>query len=93
MPIFIIRVELNNAASNDYARLDPVMEKEGFERTITADDGVKYQLPTGEYYRLAQLTGQQIRQSGENAANKIGKGCAIVVTESNAVTWNGLKKV
>ncbi len=47
MSSFSVRVVLHN--SNDYANVHADMESVGFSRTITADSGVVYHLPNGEY--------------------------------------------
>lgn len=87
------RVELHHASEDDYETLHSAMETEGFERTIVSDQGVKYHLPTAEYYRTANLTRSQVLASAERAAATTGKRYAAIVTESQGVTWNGLMKV
>lgn len=86
------RVELHNASENDYELLHSAMEAQGFKRTITSDEGVTYHLPTAEYYRIVNLDRSQVLDSAKKAAAKTGKEYAAVVTESNGVTWTGLKK-
>jgi hypothetical protein len=93
MATFMTRVELHNASYSDYESLHTAMETEGFERTITSNDGVLYNLPTAEYYRSANLTKGQILESAKRAATTTRKAFAVVVTESNGVTWEGLSKV
>jgi len=93
MATFMTRVELHAADEDDYEALHAAMEQEGFDRTITSGDGVTYHLPTAEYYRSAQLTQQQVLDSAKRAAATTGKSYAVVVTESNGVTWTGLTKV
>ena len=93
MATYMTRVELHAADEDDYETLHDAMEKEGFSRTITSDDGVTYHLPTAEYYRSTTLTRSQVLDSAKGAAAKTGKSYAAVVTESNGVTWNGLNKV
>jgi hypothetical protein len=60
MATFMTRVELHSADEDDYETLHAAMEKEGFNRTITSDDGVTYHLPTAEYYRSTHLTRTQV---------------------------------
>jgi hypothetical protein len=93
MAAFMTRVELHSAKESDYETLHTAMEAEGFSRTITGSDKVVYHLPTAEYYRVAQLTRQQVLDSAKLAADKTKKTYAVVVTESNGVTWTGLAKV
>jgi hypothetical protein len=93
MGTFMTRVELHHADEDDYEALHSAMETEGFERIITSDQGIKYHLPTAEYYRTANLTRQQVLDSAMRAAATTGKSHAAVVTESLGVIWNGLTKV
>ena len=93
MPNFMTRVELHNATYQDYENLHSAMETEGFERTITSDQGTTYHLPTAEYYRSTTLTRSQVLDSAKRAADKTKKHYAAVVTESNGVTWHGLEPV
>jgi hypothetical protein len=93
MARFITRVELHNADYDDYETLHSAMEAEGFERTITSDDGVTYHLPTAEYYREADLTRQEVLDSAKRAAAKTQRKFGAIVVESNGITWNGLDKV
>jgi len=69
------------------------MEAEGFERTITSDDGKTYHLPTAEYYRNTSLERSQVLDSGKRAAGKTQKSYAIIVAEVLGMSWNGLAKL
>ena len=93
MARFITRVELHNADYDDYETLHSAMEAEGFERTITSDDGVTYHLPTAEYYREADLTRQEVLDSAKHAAAKTQRKFGAIVVESKGITWSGLDKV
>ena len=93
MTAFTTRVELHDASYQDYERLHTAMHAEGFTRTITSDQGVRYWLPTAEYYRTASLTRSQVLDSAKRAAGTTSKSFAVVVTEANGVTWDGLRKV
>lgn len=86
------RIELHDASYDEYQVLHRAMEAEGFERTITSDDGVTYHLPTAEYYRTVELTRQQVLEAAKRAAAKTGKRFGAIVTESRGSTWNGLDK-
>ena len=93
MESFMTRIELHNASNEDYEILHAAMEKEGFKRTITSVEGTEYYLPTAEYYRISQLSIQEILESAKRAANRAGKKYAAVVTQSRGVVWTGLTKV
>jgi hypothetical protein len=92
MARFITRVELHAADDDDYEKLHSAMEMEGFERTITSDEGVIYHLPTAEYYREIALTRQDVLDAAKRAATKNRKNFGAIVTESNGITWSSLNK-
>jgi hypothetical protein len=93
MATFTVRVELHDATSKDYDKLHNEMEREGFSRTVTADSGTEYWLPSAEYDRTGNLTRDEVRDSADRAAKKTGKKHAVLVTESEGRCWRGLKKV
>ena len=93
MASFTTRVELHDAGSDDYETPHVAMEAEGFSRTITSDDNVRYHLPTAEYSRVGSATRAQVLESAERAASRTNKKYAVLVTESNGRTWTGLGKV
>jgi hypothetical protein len=89
---YMTRIELHDAMEADYEKLHAAMEAEEFKRTITADDGSTYHLPTAEYYLITELTRDQVFAIAKTVANKTGKKYGIVVVEVNAATWAGLAK-
>lgn len=93
MAIFITRVELHDAKSDHYEKLHEEMQKEGFERTIASDVGIKYYLPTAEYYKECNDKRFDVILSAKKAAEKTKKECSVVAIEVTGVTWDGLKKV
>lgn len=94
MATFTVRVELHHSAcGEDYKRLHSAMADEGFRRTITSSDGIKYQLPTAEYNRIASLTKSQVLGSAKRAARTVGKPFSAIVTESAGQTWYNLDEV
>jgi hypothetical protein len=93
MATYITRIELHQAASGDYTTLHSAMEKEGFERTITSDQGVTYHLLEAMYYRDTSLTRQQVLESAKSAAASTKKNFSAFVSETKGNTWSGLTKV
>jgi hypothetical protein len=93
MPSFTTRVELHGATERDYEILHAATQTEGFSRMIKSDSGIWYHLPTAEYDRSGQLTRAQVPASAKRAASKTNKSFAVLVTESNGRTWEGLKQV
>src|SRR5438128_1328616 len=93
MPTFTVRVELHDAADDDYETLHSAMERSGFSRQITGSDGDVYHLPTAEYERKGSLTRQEVLDSANGAASTTGKKHGILVTESAGRKWSGLEQV
>ena len=90
MANFTVRVELHNAQWSDYDQLHAVMERKGFSRQITSDDGKTYQMPWAEYNGSANLTSAQIRDIAKAAADTTGKQNSVFVTEAATRAWIGL---
>jgi hypothetical protein len=93
MPRFITRVELHDADYDDYEVLHSAMEAEGFDRTITSSDDTTYHLPSAEYYCETPLTRREVLAAAKRAAAKTERKFGAVVTQSNGITWCGLRKV
>ncbi|WP_247394592.1 hypothetical protein [Ralstonia pseudosolanacearum] len=89
---FTTRVELHAAKAEDYEKLHEAMEAEGFERTITSDDGVTYDLPTAEYVYSGDVTRKEVLTKAKAAAAKTGKKYGALVTQSKGWTWHSLKE-
>ena len=90
MAQFTVRIELHEAQWADHETLHAAMERQGFSRLITADDGRTYQLPLAEYDGTANLTSMQVLGVAQNAANSTGKKNAVLVTEAKSRAWSGL---
>ena len=90
MANFTVRVELHQGSYEDYENLHTAMERLGFSRFITSDDGKVYHLPTAEYDRQASLTIAQVLNQAKAAANSTGKNSAVLVSEALGRMWNGL---
>jgi hypothetical protein len=94
MAWFIVRVELHNDPTwRDYDVLHKAMEAEGFSRTITADSGTVFHLPTAEYLLAGNSNRQQACDKAKRAAARTGKPFSVLVTESNGATWHNLDEV
>lgn len=90
MANFTVRVELHQATYADYEALHGAMEKQGFSRLITADNGQTYHMPWAEYNGSGNLTSVQVRDIARSAANTTGKTNAVLVTEAQSRAWIGL---
>ena len=90
MASFTVRVELHYATEADYQTLHSAMERAGFSRFITSDDGITYHLPLAEYNREGNLTRSQVLASAKTAADTTRKTYAVLVSETSGRTWVGL---
>jgi hypothetical protein len=91
MPNFIARAELHSASFADYESLHIYMQRYGYVRTIRADDGKTYQMPTGTYVSAGSLTStSQALQAAVAAANATGKSSSVIVAEWSSASWQGL---
>ncbi len=90
MAQFTVRIELHDAQWADYDTLHAAMERQGFSRLITADDGRRYQLPLAEYDSTANLTSSRVLEIAQTAANSTGKRNSVLVTEAKSRAWSGL---
>ena len=93
MADFMTRVELHSANWEDYDKLHVQMKVRGFSQRITSDKGTMYELPPAEYYYSGSVTKSDVLASAKTAAQAVKTSFAVVVTESNGVTWHGLKQV
>ena len=94
MAQFITRVELHDYATGEqYQTLHDAMQKEGFSRIITTNNGQKYNLPTAEYNRYDNVPVENILQSAERAAKTVGKRYSIITSEIVRASIIGLHLV
>ncbi|EKL1152036.1 TPA: DUF2622 domain-containing protein [Klebsiella quasipneumoniae subsp. similipneumoniae] len=94
MSTFIVRVELHGAEPEDYEDLHGKMESAGYERQITADSGIRYQLPDAEYIRFPAtgLNAHDIGQDAYRIADSVKPNPGVLVTEASSIEIIGLKK-
>lgn len=90
MAQFTVRVELHEAQWADYETLHTAMERQGFRRQITSDEGRTYDLPWAEYDGSANLTSMQVLNIAQSAATATGKKNSVLVTEAKSRAWAGL---
>ncbi|MFI4919398.1 MAG: hypothetical protein ACHP65_07570 [Legionellales bacterium] len=94
MATFMICIELPDATPNDYEILNYKMEQSGFSRTISADGGKFYTLPTAQYMYSSKLqTTRAVRGQVALIALEIKNNPAILVTKFSRSAWTGLKEV
>ncbi len=94
MSIFIVRIELHHASTRqDYENLHTQMDANGLSRTIQANDGVTYALPTAEYTATGDYTIQQVLTAAKAAATTTGKTFAVFISEAKQWMSAGLQSV
>jgi hypothetical protein len=84
---FIARVELYGANGEDYSKLHAAMERIGFSRTITLQDGSVRQLPTAEYFREGISTTEAILTEVRSAASTVSRNFGAIVVEAAEPAW------
>lgn len=89
MPTFTIRMVLHKATWDDYTQLAAEMAKGGFVDVITSDSGKTFKMPDAEYTGSATDRATAFKEA-KAAASRVGKKHAVLVTESNGRTWEGL---
>ena len=92
MAVFIVRVELHEAAWADYETLHEAMGAERFGRTIRDDDGVEHQLPPAEYCLRETIPRATVLVKAKHAAARTGKRYSVLVTEAIGATWHNLNQ-
>jgi hypothetical protein len=86
---FITRVELNGAVwPTDYDKLHAFMAEALFRRTITADDGREYHLPSAMYFSFGDLPAEDVRTLAMRAANRTGCDAVVLVCQAEKMVWS-----
>jgi hypothetical protein len=92
MANYMARIELREAAAEDYERLDAAMQRRGYLRTMPGEDGASYQLPTGTYYVTGSSAMLEVAlRAAADAAEEAGKQAAVMVTDWRSARWSGLR--
>ena len=93
MANYMATVELQGAGPEDYERLHSGMERRGYLRRITGEDGVVYQLPAGTYFVTNSSAKLEVAlRAAVDAADETGKKSGVMVTEWREVSWSGLAR-
>jgi len=93
MSSFTVRIELHSEVYSDFELLHSAMQKEGFSRLITSDDGITYHLPRAEYDIYTSKNRSVVLEAVKRAVAITRKTAEILVTESAGRTWSGLTPV
>jgi Endoribonuclease GhoS len=88
MARYITRVELHHANwPSDYDALHRFMGEENFHRTIQADDGPWYYLPTATYFSHGALSAHDVQALATRAAARTGRDADILVADAEIIAW------
>ena len=90
MSNYLVRVELHGANYAHYEQLHKAMAAKGFLRTIVADSGVGYSLPTAEYTMSTSQNGTAVRQMADSAADTTGLRHGVLAVAYEGAWWTGL---
>ena len=85
------RVELHDATHADYETLNAAMAAQGFQRSITGDDGQAFVLPTGNFIGQTTGTAAEVMNIAGFAASMTNKSFSLLATEFEKTSWRGLK--
>ena len=88
MASVIARVELHSASWQDYENLHTYMAAEGYARTVRANDGASYQLPTGTYVSASVESSSDGADRASRAAQRTGKTSSVFVGGWDG-SWKG----
>ncbi len=93
MSSYTVRIELHSSQYNpDFETLHRAMTQKGFGKLITADSGITYHLPRGEYDIQITSDRSQVLNAAKQAVQTTGQSAEILVTESTGRTWSGLSE-
>jgi hypothetical protein len=90
MPQYLTRVELHQADASDYQRLHEAMAVKKFSRTIPNDNGIRYHLPTAEYYSYGEIDTGSVLGLATQAVQSIGKAASVITVNWTGAMWSGL---
>jgi hypothetical protein len=94
MANYMARVELLEAGSEDYERLDAAMRQRGYLQTMPGEDGASYRFPSGTYYVTESSAMLEVAlRAAVDAAKEAGKQAAVLVTDWRVARWIGLGNV
>ncbi len=88
---YIVRIELHDHQDGDYDVLHAAMAARGFTRTIVADNGLTYDLPTATYRTISLGTLGEIGATANTAAATTKREHIVLVTPADSWMSYGLK--
>lgn len=90
MAMFTIRVELQGAESKHYELLGQLLSPAGISNFIQADDGTRYQLPSGEFDWVGEATKEEVLDAIQAAAEHTELPYAILISQATERIWANL---
>ena len=91
---FTIRIELHdvNVKESHYDILHEEMSNSGFNKTITSNSNLKYELPRAEYTFKGLYTSKMVLDLARKAAAKTELDYSVLVIKSIERVWYNLKE-
>jgi len=93
MSVFIVRVELHEAAEAEYELLHRAMSKSGFSRTILDTNKIEFHLPSAEYGISGDFESVKVMDIVKKAAEQTKKVFRILLIRAQDVTFCNLRPV
>jgi hypothetical protein len=90
--IYIVRIELANAALSDFTILHAAMAKRRFSQKVLASDKVWYHLPRATYLIESSISISEVHTLAQMAVGETGKTAEILIG-SDPIWFSGLKPV
>lgn len=89
MNAYIIRIVLHGAIAAQYTKLHDLMLQNGASRHIVGSDGMKYDLPDGEYVLVSSYTVAQLRDAIVQIATsvKAKPDPSVIVAAYSDIAW------
>ena len=91
---YLVRVELHNAAAEDYDRLHAQLERAGLTREVADHGGLRYPLPTGTYrWEGGPPTALEAAEQVYSLAAEVGRRCEVVAGKLAGIAWAGIEPI
>lgn len=90
MAMFTIRVELHGAESKHYDLLAELLAPAAISNIVTADDGSRYRLPSGEFDWVGEATKEEVLDAIAAAADHTQLQYSILISQATERIWANL---
>lgn len=93
MSSYTIRIELKEPTASTYIELLYAMLDNGFSRSLVCEKGFAYVLPANEYVYVGADNIRHLTDRVVSLVSAFSPDPAVLVTESSARCWSGLRGV